>query len=121
MAPSLLPGDRLIVESWTYARRTPRVGEVVLAPDPRGGGRELIKRVAAARDGSLDLRGDRPLSSTDSRHFGSIPAASVRWHVALRYWPPARFGPVPLQPSALELEPQGGEPACTVFEHLVVG
>src|SRR5918999_1445834 len=46
MAPALLPGDRLLVESWTYARRSPRPGEVVLAADPRSGSRELIKRVA---------------------------------------------------------------------------
>ena len=92
MAPSLLPGDRLIAESWTYARRRPRIGEVVLARDPRSPSRELIKRVAAVESGLLDLRGDLPTASTDSRHFGRLPAATVRWRVALRYWPPARVG-----------------------------
>jgi nickel-type superoxide dismutase maturation protease len=120
MAPSLLPGDRLLAESWTYARRPPRPGEVIVAPDPRGG-RELIKRVAAVRDGTIDLRGDRHASSTDSRHFGAVPASSVRWRVTLRYWPPARFGRVPVAPAPLQVEPQGGEPACTAFEDLVVG
>jgi nickel-type superoxide dismutase maturation protease len=120
MAPALLPGDRLLVESWTYAWRPPRAGEVVLAPDPRGG-RELIKRAAAVHDGAVELRGDRPASSTDSRHFGAVPASAVRWRVSLRYWPPARFGRVPMAPAPLQLEPQGGEPACTAFEHLVVG
>jgi nickel-type superoxide dismutase maturation protease len=84
MAPSLLPGDRLLVESWTYARRAPRAGEVVVAGDPRDGRRELVKRVAGLHDGLIDLRGDLPSASTDSRQFGHVPAAAVRWRAALR-------------------------------------
>ncbi|HET6381226.1 MAG TPA: nickel-type superoxide dismutase maturation protease [candidate division Zixibacteria bacterium] len=123
MAPSLLPGDRLLVESWTYARRAPRAGEVVLVTDPRSPSRELIKRVAAVDGRHLDLRGDAPASSTDSRHFGRLPVAAVRWRVALRYWPPRRFGGLPAaRPSEpLDLEPLGGEPACTAFEALIAG
>jgi nickel-type superoxide dismutase maturation protease len=87
MAPTLLPGDRLLVESLTYRRRAPRAGEVVLAVDPRAQEeRELIKRVHAAGP-ALDLRGDAPGQSTDSRTFGAVPAGEVRWRVALRYWP----------------------------------
>ncbi len=121
MAPTLLPGDLLLAESWTYARRAPRAGEVVVAGDPRDGGRELIKRVAALHDGLVDLRGDLPAASTDSRQFGHVPAAAVRWRVALRYWPLARFGRVPMARASLQLEPQGGEPACSAFGDLVVG
>jgi nickel-type superoxide dismutase maturation protease len=96
MAPQLHPGDRLLVESFTYARRPPVAGEVVLAADPREPSRELVKRVFAvdAASRTLELRGDAPETSTDSRAFGAIPAARVRWRVALRYWPPARFGRV---------------------------
>jgi nickel-type superoxide dismutase maturation protease len=87
MAPTLLPGDRLLVESLTYRRRAPRAGEVVLAVDPRAQEeRELIKRVHAAGP-ALDLRGDAPGQSTDSRTFGAVPAGEVRWRVTLRYWP----------------------------------
>ena len=121
MAPALLPGDLLLAESWTYARRPPRPGEVVLAPDPRNDGRELIKRVALVRAGGLELRGDRPAFSTDSRQFGTVPASKVRWHVILRYWPPSSVGRLPPPAAPVQLEPEGGEPACTAFEHLVVG
>ena len=87
MAPTLLPGDRLLVESLTYRRRAPRAGEVVLAVDPRAQEeRELIKRVHAAGP-ALDLRGDAPGQSTDSRTFGAVPAGEVRWRAAVRYWP----------------------------------
>ncbi|MGH2455806.1 MAG: nickel-type superoxide dismutase maturation protease [Candidatus Limnocylindria bacterium] len=95
MAPQLRPGDRLIVESATYARRSPRVGEIVLAADPRRLERELIKRVALVDPAAatVDLRGDAPEASTDSRAFGAVPLESVRWRVAFRYWPADRVGP----------------------------
>ncbi len=94
MAPTLLPGDRIIVESRTYASRAPRPGEVVLASDPREPERELIKRVASvdAELGQVALLGDAPGESTDSRAFGSVPLASIRWRAAVRYWPPGRAG-----------------------------
>ena len=94
MAPSLLPGDRLVVESHTYRGRTARVGEVVLAADPRRPERELIKRVAAIDEAtaSAELRGDDPTASTDSREFGAVPLSAIRWRAAFRYWPPGRAG-----------------------------
>ena len=97
MAPSLLPGDRLVVESRSYARRAPRPGEVVLAADPREPARELVKRVAAIDQGAAvaDLRGDASEASTDSRVFGAVPLAQIRWRAAFRYWPPERAGRLP--------------------------
>ncbi len=94
MAPALLPGDRLLVESRSYLSRTPRPGEVVLAADPRRSDRELIKRVAAVDEegAAADLRGDAPDESTDSREFGAVPLADIRWRAAFRYWPPERAG-----------------------------
>jgi nickel-type superoxide dismutase maturation protease len=118
MAPGLLPGDRLLVESHTYRRRGPRRGEVVLAPDPRDRNRELIKRVAAVDRSGLRLRGDDPAASTDSRTFGSVPTAGVRWRALLRYWPPSRIGPVPS--AATPVEALGGEAACAAFGELVL-
>ncbi|HEX6129344.1 MAG TPA: nickel-type superoxide dismutase maturation protease [Candidatus Limnocylindria bacterium] len=124
MAPALQPGDRLLVESLTYTLRAPRAGEIVLAPDPRQPDRELIKRVAAVGTAGIHLQGDHPAASTDSRAFGAVSAAAVRWRVALRYWPPLRIGAVGSATGAgapwLDVE-QGGEPACAAFGDLVVG
>ncbi|MEX0625001.1 MAG: nickel-type superoxide dismutase maturation protease [Chloroflexota bacterium] len=94
MAPSLLAGDRLLVESRSYQGRPPRRGEVVLAADPREPERELIKRVASIDDAasSAELRGDAPEASTDSREFGAIPLSAIRWRAVFRYWPPQRAG-----------------------------
>ncbi len=96
MAPALLPGDWLLVEAMTYRLRPPRIGEMVLAPDPRLTSRELIKRVTAInRDtGTVSLAGDAPEASTDSRAFGPVPVDSVCWRVIGRYWPLwHRYGP----------------------------
>jgi nickel-type superoxide dismutase maturation protease len=94
MAPTLLPGEWLLVERRTYARRRPRVGEIVLAADPREPTRELVKRVAAVVEpaGTLELRGDAPDASTDSRTFGAIPMSAVRWRVVARCWPVTKSG-----------------------------
>jgi nickel-type superoxide dismutase maturation protease len=94
MAPSLLPGDRLLVESHTYRDRHPRLGEVVLAADPRKPERELIKRVTSIDEAtaSAELRGDDPAASTDSREFGAVPLSAIRWRAVFRYWPPGRAG-----------------------------
>jgi nickel-type superoxide dismutase maturation protease len=94
MAPSLLPGDRLLVESHSYQGRRPLAGEIVLAADPREPERELIKRVASvdSAGGAAELRGDAPAESTDSREFGAVPLSAIRWRAVYRYWPPTRVG-----------------------------
>jgi hypothetical protein len=94
MAPALVAGDRLVVESRTYAQRAPRAGEVVLAADPRDPERELIKRVTSVDPATqtAQLLGDAPAESTDSLVFGPVPLASIRWRAAFRYWPPERLG-----------------------------
>jgi len=94
MAPGLLPGDRLLVEAFSFTRRGPRVGEIVLASDPRAEGRELVKRVVAVEpNGDLVVQGDAGDRSTDSRAFGPLPREAIRWRVVLRYAPWSRFGP----------------------------
>jgi nickel-type superoxide dismutase maturation protease len=116
MAPTLLPGDRLLV-----ARVRPRTGDVVLAADPRASGRELIKRVAALDDAGVTLRGDNPAGSTDGRNFGVVPAETVAWRVVARYWPMSRVGFVPPAPMPLDPVVIGGEPACAFPDSLVAG
>ena len=111
MAPALWSGDRLLV-----IRGGSRVGDIVLARDPRDPGRELIKRVARIDRSGVVLRGDNPAASTDARTFGIVPANAVGWRVAWRYWPPARVGRVPPAPIV-----EGGESACAFPEALSAG
>ncbi len=110
MEPTLRPGDRVLVDLWTYRHRPPRPGEIALLEGP--GGTPLVKRVAAGppspdtRPGlTLDpddvtsprlwVLGDNPAESTDSRRFGPVPTTRFRGRVVLRYWPVSRLGRVP--------------------------
>ena len=94
MAPTLLAGDRLLVEAFSYRRRPPCAGEIVLAADPRRPSRELVKRIGGVdpSSGSAELVGDAPDASTDSRSFGPVDLVDVRWRAAFRVWPPGRVG-----------------------------
>ncbi len=83
MAPTLLPGDRLLV-----VRASPRRGDIVLAPDPREPRRELVKRVAALDQAGIALSGDNDSASTDA----IVDPATVRWRAVMRTWPPQRVG-----------------------------
>jgi len=93
MAPTLRPGEWLLVDPLAYRETAPVAGHIVVAPDPREPGRLLVKRVGGvAVDGSLELRGDAPDASTDSRTFGPLPAAAVTGRAWARYWPLRRVG-----------------------------
>ncbi len=116
MAPTLLPGDRLLV-----ARLPPRLGDVVVATDPRDPRRELIKRVARTDTSGVHLCGDNPAFSTDTRAFGPLPSNAVTWRAVLRYWPRSRIGRIPAVPAALARVDEGGEPACTFPAALIAG
>lgn len=101
MLPTLRPGDRLVV---VRSGRRARVGDVVLALDPRDAGRELVKRVSAVGPDGVALRGDNPAFSTDGRTFGALPVGAVRWRVMARCWPLDRLGRLPPRPSVPPFE-----------------
>ena len=88
MQPSLAPGDRLVVVP--LARLRP--GQVVAVADPRGSGRLLVKRVGAVVNGAVEVVGDNPAASTDSRHFGPVARDQVVGTALYRYYPPKRAG-----------------------------
>jgi len=88
MEPTLVGGDRILV----LRRRSPRVGDIVAVGDPRPGGRLLVKRVASVVGDQVDLEGDNPLSSTDSRDFGPVDRRAIVGRAVYRYGPPGRTG-----------------------------
>ena len=103
MVPTLLPGDRVLVLRGLGPLRPPiRVGHLVALADPRdrrprgSGGvpreRLMVKRVAGVSAGQVVVRGDNPLASTDSRHFGPVTLRELRGRVIYRYHPEDRRG-----------------------------
>ena len=89
MEPTVRDGDWLLVRQ---LRRPPHVGELVVAADPREPARLLVKRVSAVTAADVSLLGDRPDESTDSRHFGPVPASAIVGSPVLRYAPLVRIG-----------------------------
>lgn len=85
MAPTLLPGDRVLA---TRSPRRVRPGDVVvfrLRP-----GFDVVKRVADSPPGEpgLWVLGDNPAAgSVDSRTFGAVAAEQIEARVEIRSWP----------------------------------
>ncbi len=70
MAPTLFPGDQLLVVRTRHAR----VGDLVVVRDPREPSREVVKRlIRVTEDGDLVVAGDNAEMSTDSRTYGAVP------------------------------------------------
>lgn len=93
MKPTLQPGDRVVVDLWTYRQRPPRPGEIALVEGL--GEAPLVKRVAPGADREHFLvLGDNEAESADSRQFGAVPRHRFRGRILVRYWPPDRAGPI---------------------------
>jgi phage repressor protein C with HTH and peptisase S24 domain len=86
MVPTLRDGDRVLVR---IGERGLPVGRIVLVELP---GRPLsVKRLRSVEpDGSVQVEGDNPYGSTDSRAFGALPASAVKGVVLARIWPRPR-------------------------------
>jgi nickel-type superoxide dismutase maturation protease len=95
MAPTLLPGDRLLVRRVGRRHRS-RPGDLVTVRSPPGTARPpvLVKRVLHSDGTGVEVRGDNPAASTDSRVFGRLPAHAVTGVVLYRYGPAGRTGVV---------------------------
>jgi len=81
MIPTLDDGDIVIIT------RGPRPGDrdVVLVPHPFKRSVSILKRIAAiTENGRVELRGDNPDESTDSRTFGSVPIEYIKGKAVCR-------------------------------------
>ncbi|HUF37077.1 MAG TPA: S24/S26 family peptidase [Anaerolineales bacterium] len=68
MFPILKPGDQVLIDPSAFRRRSPNVGEIVVALHPGGEALKIIKRVAKVHpDGQLDLQGENLFETTDYR------------------------------------------------------
>lgn len=74
MHPTLQHGDLVLVR--TQSKREPLPGDIVVARDP-GYDRILVKRVLSRGDMTVYLGSDDPNTGRDSRHFGSVPIATL--------------------------------------------
>lgn len=71
MEPYAWGNDFVVVRKFFFWER-PRVGDVVLARDPRQTTRILCKHIARQTESTYWLEGDNAQASTDSRAFGAV-------------------------------------------------
>jgi nickel-type superoxide dismutase maturation protease len=74
MRPTLEPDDVVLVSSPSKLA----AGDIVLADHPFKQSVRVIKRVHAIDGERLQLVGDNPSESSDSRVFGTLPLSSIR-------------------------------------------
>ena len=96
MAPTLLPGDWVLV----VTPRAYRPGDVVVVEHPGRPGYEMVKRLVGVPGDHVGDRqlgtdefwveGDFAKASTDSRQFGPVTAGELRAKAVLIYWPARR-------------------------------
>lgn len=87
MLPTLWPGDVLLTVP--AAHRSLRVGAVVVVRDPDDATHLVVKRVSRVSPDRVEVLGDDPARSTDSRRWGPLPRRAVR-RVAIARWPDLR-------------------------------
>ena len=87
MAPTLLPGDWLWVDTNTAA--LPRPDDLVVIRHPKAQERMLVKRVRSCGLSTFSVGSDDPAEAQDSRHFG--PLGSSHFVGRVRFcWPRRR-------------------------------
>lgn len=86
MEPVLRPGDHVLVRALSRDEPPPAPGELVWVRHPTRSELLMVKRVRAVLpDGRIELRGDQPDHSTDSRKFGPVGRDAVLGVVTWRF------------------------------------
>jgi nickel-type superoxide dismutase maturation protease len=87
MEPALWAGDRLLTVPARRGWLAP--GQVVVVADPQDPDHLVVKRLTALGSGKVEVLGDNPAASTDSRTWGRLPLAAIR-RIAVARWPDVR-------------------------------
>ena len=93
-------GDIIVARSPTSARQTVCKRIRAVEGDHVRTGGPFREKLVTVPKGHIWLEGDNPNNSTDSRHYGTVPAALVLGRVLLKVWPPEEAGWVPDRPKA---------------------
>lgn len=83
---SMLPtfGNGALLVTIAPRDRAIRTHAIVTCHDPRDPDRVIVKRIASRLDDLVDLRGDNPTASTDSRAFGLLRVNAITGVVLCR-------------------------------------
>ena len=77
MEPVLNDGEFVLVNTSAFQEKRPTVGDVVVAEHPYRSDTVLIKRVTQVEGQRVELLGDSPAQSTDSRTLGRFSTQTL--------------------------------------------
>ena len=80
MEPTLRHGQEVLVRM-PGPKTEPQVGQLVVVRHPMKRDLTMVKRIHAVDENRLDVRGDNPSVSTDSREFGLVSTDLIRGYV----------------------------------------
>ena len=84
MFPLLCAGDEVLVDFHAYRRRSPRIGDIVIARHPILEGLQVIKRIKGIdENGQYHLLGDNPDSARNSPVL--VPFSLIQGQVTSRF------------------------------------
>jgi Signal peptidase, peptidase S26 len=90
MEPRLRDGDWLLVDPLAFVKQPPRVGELVVATDPRATERLLVKRVrSSGTEGDVTISGDHRAHADEAVAVALSAVVGRPW---FRYAPLRRIG-----------------------------
>jgi signal peptidase I len=84
-----LPGDTVAIEDGVLVVNGRRQTEPYADPDAID---SVYFGPVRVRAGSVFVMGDNRADSIDSRDYGAVPRSDLMGRVAVRLWPPARWG-----------------------------
>ena len=76
MRPTLLPGQKVLINRLVYVFIKPKAGDIIVVKSPEDG-RMVIKRIDKIEDGKYFVVGDNLKKSTDSRAFGGVEKKAI--------------------------------------------
>ena len=86
MLPLFKPDEELLVDLRAYVDHSPQVGDIVLTLHPKKDQLKIIKRVSAILpDGGIEISGDNPAASTDSREWGPFERHQILGKATARF------------------------------------
>ncbi len=109
MAPTLLEGDRVLVNKYVYLFKAPQKGDIVVYDSSRNSEKKFIHRIIALPNEKIGVDdGGRPIqvpansyflsggnaSSIDSRYFGFVSKDNIIGKVIIIYYPFHRMGSI---------------------------